>query len=89
MFAGSFAYWVLTQTFLKFQLVIHQLSSLLIKPVHDTTQMVNKSLIEWKETYQVTLGKLVSAAMNPLVLTYSDFNTNFILHVDSSGDGLR
>ena len=40
------------------------------------------------EKHQVALGKFTSAVTNPAVLTYPDFNTDFILDIDTSKYGL-
>ena len=40
------------------------------------------------EKHQVALGKFTSAVTNPAVLTYPDFNTDFILDIDKSKYGL-
>ncbi|KAL0185703.1 hypothetical protein M9458_019063, partial [Cirrhinus mrigala] len=48
----------------------------------------SSKLIEWTEYHQETLSKLIDCLVQPPILGFPDFSKSFVLHTDSSNQGL-
>ena len=55
----------------------------------DNTKKGNKTgLIEWGPDQEMSFDELKESSCNALVLAYADYKQPFVLHTDSSLDGL-
>ncbi|KAI3359702.1 hypothetical protein L3Q82_013802 [Scortum barcoo] len=51
-------------------------------------QLPSRTPVQWTETHQETLCRLIDMLANPPILAYPDFKLPFVLHTDASDKGL-